>query len=58
MTLHCTLVRGPRSPQAGPPLELTLAAPPGTSGEAIHAELVRTFGTGAVYVVTGRTCVP
>ncbi|MCD5342549.1 FHA domain-containing protein [Arthrobacter sp. AK04] len=50
MTLHCTLVRGPRSPQAGPPLELTLAAPPGTSGEAIHAELVRTFGTGAVYV--------
>ncbi|WP_427117434.1 FtsK/SpoIIIE domain-containing protein [Pseudarthrobacter scleromae] len=50
MTLHCTLVRGPQSPQAGLPLELTVTAPPGTSGEAIHAELVRTFGTGAVFV--------
>ncbi|MFJ6155523.1 FtsK/SpoIIIE domain-containing protein [Pseudarthrobacter sp. NPDC092184] len=50
MTLHCTLVRGPRSPQAGPPLELTVTAPAGTSGEAIHTELVSTFGTGVVYV--------
>ncbi|OAE02336.1 FtsK/SpoIIIE domain-containing protein [Arthrobacter sp. OY3WO11] len=50
MTLHCTLVRGPQSSQPGPPLELTVTAPPGTSGERIHAELVRTFGTGAVFV--------
>ncbi|MDV2977353.1 UNVERIFIED_CONTAM: DUF853 family protein [Actinomycetes bacterium ARC8] len=50
MTLHCTLVRGPQSPQPGPPLELTVTAPPGTSGERIHAELVKTFGAGAVFV--------
>ena len=50
MTLHCTLIRSPQSPLAGPPLELSVTAPPGTSGATIHAELARTFGTGAVFV--------
>lgn len=56
MTLHCTLVRGPQSPQPGPPLELTVTAPPGTSGERIHAELVKTFGAGAVFVSGEDLC--
>ncbi|WP_223252944.1 FtsK/SpoIIIE domain-containing protein [Arthrobacter sp. AFG7.2] len=35
---------------AGKALELSVTAPPGTSGASIHAELVRRFGTGAVSV--------
>lgn len=50
MTFHCTLTGSPKSPLAGPPLELSVTAPPGTPGARIHAELVRTFGTGTVSV--------
>src|SRR5688500_14041985 len=50
MTFHCTLTGSPQSPLAGPPLELSVTAPPGTPGARIHAELVRTFGTGTVSV--------
>ncbi|WP_240719812.1 FHA domain-containing protein [Pseudarthrobacter sp. NamB4] len=50
MTLHCTLVRGPQSPLAEPPVELSITAPSGTSGARIQAELERKFCTGAVFV--------
>lgn len=50
MTLHCTLVRSPNALQAGPPLELSITAPPGTSGAKIHARLVARFGAGAVSI--------
>ncbi|MEW1806139.1 FtsK/SpoIIIE domain-containing protein [Pseudarthrobacter sp. NPDC080039] len=50
MTLNCTLVGGPASPRVGPPLELSIDAPPGTEGSAIHEQLVRKFGAGTVTV--------
>lgn len=50
MTLHCTLVRSPHALLAGPPLELSITAAPGTSGAKIHARLVERFGTGAVFI--------
>ncbi|TLM86795.1 FtsK/SpoIIIE domain-containing protein [Pseudarthrobacter sp. NamE5] len=56
MTLHCTLVRGPQSPLAEPPVELSITAPSGTSGAQIHAELVRKFRTGEVFVNGSDLC--
>ncbi|HEU4668906.1 MAG TPA: FtsK/SpoIIIE domain-containing protein [Arthrobacter sp.] len=56
MTLHCTLVRSPHALQAGPPLELSITAPPGTSGANIHARLVEKFSTGAVFVGRDDLC--
>ena len=50
MTLHCTLVGGPGSARPGPPLELSIEAPPGTSGAAINDQLSKKFGTGQVTV--------
>lgn len=50
MTFHCTLVRSPQAPLGGPPLELSITAPGGTSGARIHAELVTRFGTGVVSI--------
>ncbi|MHC6592483.1 FtsK/SpoIIIE domain-containing protein [Arthrobacter sp. C152] len=50
MTLHCTLVAGPGSKQCQPLLELSIDAPDGTDGSAIHDQLVRKFGSGAVTV--------
>lgn len=56
MTLHCTLVRSPHALHARPPLELSITAPPGTSGAKIHARLVERFGTGAVSVCGDDLC--
>jgi len=53
MTLHCTLVGGPGSARPGPPLELSIEAPPGTSGADINEQLSKKFGTGQV-TVDGR----
>lgn len=50
MTFNCTLVGGPGSPRVEPPVELSIDAPPGTSGSVIHQQLVRKFGVGAVTV--------
>lgn len=56
MTLHCTLVRSPHALPAGPPMELSITAPPGTSGAKIHALLVERFGTGAVSIGGDDLC--
>ncbi|WP_461171842.1 FHA domain-containing protein [Arthrobacter sp. Z1-9] len=50
MKLHCTLVRSPGSGLQDPPLELTINAPEGTTGEDVHAQLIRKFGTGPVSI--------
>ncbi|MFF1881038.1 FtsK/SpoIIIE domain-containing protein [Pseudarthrobacter sp. NPDC058196] len=50
MTLHCTLVGGPGSPRLRSPLELSIEAPPGTSGAVINEQLSKSFGTGPVTV--------
>ncbi|MDQ0768564.1 S-DNA-T family DNA segregation ATPase FtsK/SpoIIIE [Pseudarthrobacter defluvii] len=50
MTLNCTLVGGPGSPKVQPPVELSIDAPPGTSGSVIHHQLVQNFGAGEVTV--------
>ena len=50
MTFNCTLVGGPGSPTVHPPVELSIDAPSGMAGTAIHQQLVREFGTGTVTV--------
>jgi S-DNA-T family DNA segregation ATPase FtsK/SpoIIIE len=43
MTLHCTLVRGPDAASPGPPLELTVEAPPGGSGLMLQQALAQEY---------------
>lgn len=50
MTFHCTLVRSPASGRQGPPLELTIEAPAGTTGAQLEAGLRERFGTGPVTI--------
>lgn len=50
MPLQCTLVRSPGSRFQEPPVELTVDAPPGTTGAQLQAELSGAFGTGSVTV--------
>ncbi|TPV52168.1 FHA domain-containing protein [Pseudarthrobacter phenanthrenivorans] len=50
MTLHCTLVASPQSRLVESSIELTISAPPGASGAAVHAQLVRRFSAGRVSV--------
>jgi S-DNA-T family DNA segregation ATPase FtsK/SpoIIIE len=50
MPLHCALVRSPGARLREPPVELTIDAPSGTTGEQLQAELSRAFGTGTVTV--------
>jgi S-DNA-T family DNA segregation ATPase FtsK/SpoIIIE len=50
MKFHCTLVRTPGSELQQPPLELTIQAPQGTAGADVEAQLISTFGTGAVFI--------
>lgn len=50
MPLNCTLVAGPGSPRAQPPVELSIDAPAGTDGSVVHEQLVRKFGVGVVRV--------
>lgn len=49
MTLNCTLVAGPGS-RLQQSLELSIDAPGGTPGHAIHEQLVCKFGAGTVNV--------
>lgn len=44
MTLHCTLVRGPDAASPGPPLELTIEAPPGGSGLTLQQAITQEYG--------------
>jgi S-DNA-T family DNA segregation ATPase FtsK/SpoIIIE len=50
MPLHCTLASSPGSGLHGPPVELTIDAPSGTSGAEIEAEIAARFGTGQLAV--------
>lgn len=50
MKLHCTLVRSPGSGRQELPLELTINAPEGTTGEDVHAQLIQKFGTGPISI--------
>jgi len=50
MTINCTLVAAPGSPQAQPPVELSIDAPGGTDGSVVHEQLVRKFGVDVVTV--------
>lgn len=49
MIANCTLAGGPGS-RLQSPVELTVDAPAGTEGRAIHDQLARKFGVGAVTV--------
>lgn len=46
MTLHCTLVCGPDAGSPGPPLELTIEAPPGCAGSELEHALEAEYGAG------------
>ena len=50
MTLHCTLVRGPHAASPGPPLELTVEAPHGSSGLGLQQAIERQYGVGELTV--------
>ena len=50
MTLHCTLVRGPGASRAGPPLELTIEASPGSGGSDLQRALSTAYLAGEVSV--------
>lgn len=50
MPLHCTLAGSPGSGLQGPPVELTIDAPPGTSGADLEAGISARFGTGQLVV--------
>ncbi|WP_163162325.1 FtsK/SpoIIIE domain-containing protein [Arthrobacter sp. Alg241-R88] len=50
MKLHCTLVRSPGSGLQESPLELTIDAPEGTTGEDIRVRLIQRFGTGPISI--------
>ncbi|MHC6221566.1 FtsK/SpoIIIE domain-containing protein [Arthrobacter sp. MMS24-S77] len=50
MTFHCTLVRGPRAPRQGEPIELTIAVGDGNSGALVQAAVAAEFGTGELVV--------
>ncbi|WP_426996344.1 FtsK/SpoIIIE domain-containing protein [Pseudarthrobacter sp. N5] len=59
MPLHCTLVRRPGAGRTDAPVELTIEAVPGSSGDELQAALARGFGTQEVTVngvsLTGLT---
>ncbi|GAA4029800.1 hypothetical protein GCM10023063_09780 [Arthrobacter methylotrophus] len=50
MTLHCTLVRGPRALQQGEPVELALDMGEGAPGALLQAAVGTEFGTGDLTV--------
>ena len=50
MQLHCTLVCSPATGLQGPPVELTIDAPAGTSGAELEAGLAARLGTGPLTV--------
>lgn len=50
MTLHCTLVRGPRAPRQAGPVELAIAVGDGSSGALVQAAIATEFGTGELRV--------
>jgi S-DNA-T family DNA segregation ATPase FtsK/SpoIIIE len=57
MQLHCTLVSSPGSGLHGPPVELTIDAPTGTTGAELQGKLADRFGTGRL-AVDGRDIGP
>ncbi|MBT2531859.1 FHA domain-containing protein [Arthrobacter sp. ISL-48] len=50
MLLHCTLASSPGSGLHGPPVELTIEAPSGTSGAELEAAIAGRFGTDQLAV--------
>ncbi|WP_457962917.1 FHA domain-containing protein [Arthrobacter sp. D1-29] len=50
MRFHCTLAGSPGSVLHGPPYELTIEAPAGTTGAELEARIADRFGTGQLVV--------